>query len=100
MACGSNATIEAFYDVDETQIQESVGTHFAIVVPLTSESNQSVSCSVDQECNSEVAKLNSVNVENNEMHFNIKAVGEGETALGIVCTGSITENHVYTITIE
>ncbi|MEZ4846661.1 MAG: hypothetical protein R2877_06925 [Bdellovibrionota bacterium] len=52
------------------------------------------------ECNSQVAQLVDIKIENNEMHFNFEAIGAGETEVGIECTGSITENHTYSIIVD
>lgn len=99
IACGSNST-NSNYGENQTKITENAGNTFSIVMPLSNEMSQSVSCHIDKECSSDVAQLVDIQIENNEMHFNFEAIGAGETTVGIECTGSITENHTYNITVE
>lgn len=99
MACGGNAP-GTTYQQDQTNISENAGSTFSIVMPLSDSMSQSVSCHIDKECNNQVAQLVDIKIENNEMHFNFEAIGAGQTDVGIECSGSVTENHLYTITVQ
>lgn len=98
-ACGGDS-VSSVYQKDQTSINEITGSNFSIVMELSDSNSQSISCHIDKECNSEVAQLVDITIENNEMHFNFEAIGEGETEVGIECTGTLTENHNYSIVVQ
>jgi len=100
MACGNNTNSSGSYQKDQTTIHENSGSSFTIVMPMSDDMSQSISCHIDKECSSEVAQLKDISIEGSEMHFNFEAIGAGETTVGIECTGSITENHTYDIIVE
>ncbi|MCC7460252.1 MAG: hypothetical protein IT286_03015 [Proteobacteria bacterium] len=99
VACGGNSASTS-YQKDQLNITENSGNRFSIVMPMGDSMSQSISCHIDKECNSQVAKLVDIKIEGNEMLFNFEAIGAGETSVGIKCTGSVTENHMYNIVVE